>query len=81
MNECVSSFESISLKNPTTNGWIGNVSLKLGGEKKDLTCISGCTGSEFDGKIIVDGDSDEKHLAPTWCNKGNNCTLIIAGKR
>ena len=81
MNECVSRFESISLQNPTINGWIGKVSVELGEEKKDLTCISGCMGSEFNGKIIVDGNSDELHLAPSWCNDGNNCTLIIAGNQ
>ena len=80
-NECFLSLESISVQNPTINGWIGNISLTLGGENKDLICISGCTGSEFNGTLIVDGDSDERHLAPTWCNNGNNCTLIIAGRQ
>ena len=81
INKCFESLDSITIQNPTDNAWIGEISVTKSGEKKDLVCISGCTGSKFSGKILVDGNGDAKHKAKSYCDNGNACTFLIDGKK
>ena len=81
INKCFESLDSITIQNPTDNAWIGEISATKSGEKKDLICISGCTGSTFSGEILVDGNGDARSKATSWCDNGNACTFLIDGKK
>ena len=80
INKCFETMDSITIQNPTDNAWIGEISVTKSGEKKDLICTSGCTGSKFSGEILADGNGDAKHKAKSWCDNGNACTFSIDGK-
>ena len=47
-------------------------------EKVDLICTSGCTGSKFVSKIVVDtaGAEDGGMETPTRCMIGKSCTIV-----
>ena len=81
INKCFQSLDSIIIQNPTDNAWIGDISVTKRGEKMDLICTSGCTGSNFSGKIVVDGNGDARHMAKSWCDNGNACTFSIDSKK
>ena len=80
INKCFESLDSFTIQNPTDNSWIGEISVTKSGEKKDLICITGCTGSKFSGIILVDGNGDARHKAQSWCDNGNACTFSIDSK-
>ena len=82
-DECFLRLDSITVKGRTFDGWIGEIIVTINGVKKDLTCIKGCTGSEFDGWIVVDGNADGNYNSPssTWCLNGNSCILTVDGKQ
>ena len=81
INKCFESLDSITIQKPTDDAWIGDISVTKRGEKKDLICTSGCTGSNFSGKIVVDGNGDARHMANSWCDNGNACTFSIDSKK
>ena len=47
-------------------------------EKVDIICTSGCTGSKFVSKIVVDtgGAGDGEMETPTRCMIGKSCTIV-----
>ena len=77
IHKCFSRFESIIVQNPTPDAWTGTIILLNGGVKRDLQCTSGCTGSNFNEKIVVDGNGDGTNQASTWCLNGKSCTLKL----
>ena len=83
IDECFSMLDSITVKGHTFDGWVGEIIVTINGVKKDLTCIKGCTGSEFNGWIVVDGNADGNYNSPssTWCLNGNSCILTVDGKQ
>jgi len=79
LDECFTNLDTISVKNPTTDGWIGDIVVTKDGLKQNLECID-CCGLKFNGRILVDGDgscTDSRQLAK--CRDGNLCTLKIEG--
>ena len=87
INTCFSKFESITVQNRWILSllWAGEIILTNNGEKVDLDCISGCTGSNFSGKIVVSGNVGKYRngtaMAPTWCLNGNSCKLVMSKKK
>ena len=76
INECFQSLDTIEFTNPTTNAWSGSVTITDGGKSTLIKCED-CTGSTLlsSGNIVVDGDSDSKQLADSWCLNGKTCSL------
>ena len=60
--ECFPSFDSIIVQNPKGDAWVGEIRVTKVGLQEDLSlsCSKGCTGSKFNGKIVVDGIRGEK---------------------
>ena len=83
IDKCFNTFDSITVKGPMFDGWVGEIIVTLNGVKKDLTCIKGCTGSKFGGWIVVDGNADGNYNSSnsTWCLNGNSCILTVDGKK
>lgn len=83
IDECFLSLDSITVKGPGYDGWTGEIIVTIDGVKKNLTCTIGCTGSKFNGWIVVDraGDCSSGLCVPTWCLTKKSCTLIVDGKQ
>ena len=79
-NKCFENFYEIAIQNNNIDAWKGTITVTVNGEEVPLTCV-GCSGSPFLKDIVVDGDSDSKQLADSWCLNGKTCSLtwIILG--
>lgn len=82
IDECFSILDSITVKGPMYDGWLGEIIVTRNGVNNDLTCIKGCTGSEFNGWIVVDGNAEGNYnsSSSTLCLNGNLCILTVDGK-
>ena len=83
IDECFTRLDSITVKGRTFDGWLGEIIVTMNGVKKDLTCIKGCTGSKFDGWIVVDGNAEGNYNSSdsTLCLNGNSCILTVDGRQ
>ena len=81
-DSCFSYMKSISLRNPSTNAWKGEIAITYDGKSTSLRC-KGCTGKPLSGAIVVDGNSDGKAQASTQCLNGNICKIswVVTGKQ
>ena len=79
---CFSYMKSISLSNPSTNAWKGEIAITYDGKSTSLRC-QGCTGKPLSGAIVVDGNSDGKAQANTQCLNGKICEIswVVTGKQ
>ena len=73
-DSCFSYMKSISLRNPSTNAWKGEIAITYDGKSTSLRC-KGCTGKPLSGFIVVDGDSDSGSESPTQCFDGKICSI------
>ena len=64
LDSCFSTLVAIKVVNPTTNAWVGNIIVTDNGAKTTLACDR-CTGKEFNGPIVVDGNNDGINEATT----------------
>ena len=78
VDTCFSTLSSITVANPTNNGWGGTITVTYNGKEKILHC-TGCTGSKFVKNLAVDGNSDGTDLGSTHCLNGKSCIVFIAG--
>merc|ERR1712126_91896 len=72
IDQCFASVDSITVQNPTTDGWTGEIRVTktTNGviQGRTLYCNSGCTGvKSFIRKIVVDGNGDGVDQAPSRC--------------
>ena len=78
LDKCFANVDTISVKGPTDDGWIGDIVVTKNGVEQMLECID-CSGPEFNRTICVDGNDNCEEF--TRCTFGNNCTLKIEGKK
>ena len=78
LEQCFNDLTDIKVQNKEADAWAGTVVVKRNGEEVPLFC-DGCGGSPFDKKIVVDGNSDGRDSAPTYCLNGKMCTLTLKG--
>ena len=76
--QCFDDFEYITVQNKKTDAWAGTIIVRRNGVEVPLTC-AGCGGSPFNKKIAVDGNSDGKDFAQTYCLNGKTCKLTLQG--
>lgn len=79
LDSCFSTLAAINVVNPTTNAWVGNIIVTDNGATTTLACDR-CTGREFDGTLVVNGNNEGINEASTQCLNGRPCTLNVAGK-
>ena len=80
LDECFDDLMDISVQNSNADAWAGTIVVKRNGKEVLLTC-AGCEGIPFDKTIAVDGNSDGKDQAPTYCLNGKICKLTIQGRK
>merc|ERR1712136_145148 len=76
IDACFPNLDTISVKDMNDDGWVGEILVRKNGVVLKISCID-CSGSEFDRKIVVDGNDDGRGAAPTECLNGNLCTLKV----
>jgi len=75
LDKCFANVDTISVKGPTTDAWVGAIVVTKNGVEQTLKCID-CGGPEFNREICVDGN-DNCDEPRTSCMFGNYCTLEI----
>ena len=63
---CIRGLQTITLENPSHNGWAGEIIIISEGRSTIIECKT-CTGDPYNGRIVVDGDSDSSAMAKTQC--------------
>ena len=73
MNICFFDLQNIIISNPSSDAWVGSISITDDGRATKIDCI-GCSGDSYSGSIVVDGDTTSL-LADTKCLDGKDCTI------
>jgi hypothetical protein len=80
LEKCYSNdIESVQVKNPTNNAWIGSIEYSSDGNVtyRAMSC-TGCTLCMKTHQIVVDGNSDSGGLAEAQCLGGVECLITQA---
>jgi len=79
VDQCYSSPPSVTVKNPTNDGWGGYAkgSADGGATWTNLICIDCADSSGPDEKIAVDGNGDASNQGERACLHGAACTLRL----
>ena len=82
IENCVSTLDSISISNPNTDAWVGEIIVTKNEIRQKLNCTNcgnGNMGQMVDGKLSVDGDGNAIR-GSAWCLNGKVCNLKLLGK-
>ena len=79
VDKCFSSLDKVEVRNPSSKGWIGSISVSRDGKRsyQPFTECSKCASGTATTKegLLVDGDGNAAHLFKTACNNGATCEL------
>jgi len=77
IDECFSSFDSITIQNTVTDAWEGEIHVIKSSSQKDLglLCSQGCENSKFNGHIVVTGSKRANCKEKACCLSGNPCKI------
>lgn len=76
LDECFRTISGVQISNFSSDGWTGSIELSTDGSQtySPMACVD-CTGTTNTMPVIVEGDSNSKFMATTWCLDGATCTL------
>ena len=74
---CVSELQRLTIQNPTSDAWAGQISITVGGVPTAIGCI-GCTRYPGGGNIVVENDANSGDLRSGLCIDGQLCEITWA---
>lgn len=63
---CIRGLKTITVQNPSHDDWAGEIIIVDEGRSTIIECKT-CTGDPYNGRIVVDGNSDSSEMANTQC--------------
>ena len=63
---CIRGLQTITVQNPSHDDWAGEIIIVDEGRSTIIECET-CTGDPYNGRIVVDGNSDSSAMANTQC--------------
>ena len=77
---CIRGLKTITVQNPSHDDWAGEIIIVDKGRSTIIECKT-CTGDPYNGRVVVDGNSDSSAMANTQCFV-NACSIswIVEGR-
>ena len=77
---CIRGLKTITVQNPSHDEWAGEIIIVDKGRSTIIECKT-CTGDPYNGRVVVDGNSDSSAMANTQCFV-NACSIswIVEGR-
>ena len=63
---CIRGLKTITVQNPSHDEWAGEIIIVDKGRSTIIECKT-CTGDPYNGRVVVDGNSDSSAMANTQC--------------
>ena len=63
---CIKGLKTITVQNPSHDEWAGEIIIVDKGRSTIIECKT-CTGDPYNGRVVVDGNSDSSAMANTQC--------------
>ena len=63
---CIRGLKTITVQNPSHDEWAGEIIIVDKGRSTIIECKT-CTGEPYNGRVVVDGNSDSSAMANTQC--------------